>query len=130
MSFAASPKQICLKQTVSCEDITERVNYIRQCVKSKCPVDMRQMMNLYHLAEMYNTAVHNCSAQKKQRSSKKLSKSLKTKSMKSLKSSRHAIKTPRHSTKSPAAHADKQPATNRHQKKKKSRTRRASLGKD
>lgn len=53
-----TPQQVQLKQAVSCSDITERVNYIQKCVQTHSPVDMRQMVNLYRLAEMYNNAVH------------------------------------------------------------------------
>ena len=57
-SFSSRPpQQVHLKQAVSCSDITKRVHYIEQCVKNHCPVDMRQMVNLYRLAEMYNSAV-------------------------------------------------------------------------
>lgn len=59
------PQKVQLKQCVSCEDITERVQYIQQCVLNKCPVDMRQMVNLYRLAEMYNSAVKKKSSKRR-----------------------------------------------------------------
>ena len=66
-SFSSGPQKIQLKQSVSREDITKRVQYIQDCVTNKCPVDMRQMVNLYRLAELYNFAVHKQHVQKEQK---------------------------------------------------------------
>lgn len=55
------PKRVRLRQhpkTVSCEDIKERCDYIGQCMDQRQPVDMRQLLNLLKLTEMYNKAVN------------------------------------------------------------------------
>ena len=55
----ASPDRVRLRQktVVSCDDIHERCDYINKCMQQRQPVDMRQVMNLFKLTEMYNQAV-------------------------------------------------------------------------
>ena len=64
--LSSTPKNVRLKQCVSCSDIQKRCQYIEECVKQKAPVDVRQIYNLLKLTEMYNSAVlQNSTKQKK-----------------------------------------------------------------
>ena len=55
----SKPERVRLRQktVVSCDDIHERCDYINKCMQQRQPVDMRQIMNLFKLTEMYNEAV-------------------------------------------------------------------------
>ena len=59
---SSKPDRVRLRQktVVSCDDITERCTYINKCMQQRQPVDMRQLMNLFKLTEMYNKAVMQC----------------------------------------------------------------------
>ena len=56
--LARKPRRVRLRQqTVSCSDIRDRCLYVLKCLEKREQVDMRQLLNIVKLTEMYNNAL-------------------------------------------------------------------------